>query len=253
MGAMRPFPASAELRQTDSVESAMTGRCGEAGASVRRAAFASRGCAAASRRSAADAMDRRRWNRPRGPRCDIRSRRRSVAHAPLEQAARHSARSQPLFERARQDFLQLLKRCEILAADCGVERRLYKVVAWNVSRVHRLHRGAARVRIHGVLRHAPSPSTGWASQVDVVTWTADAGTVPPDIGLSDQRNKAQNAREIRGHPHKLGPRAEGLVRVPSACCASVRQFADHGVACYVLVQQRLAGATCGRPEPAPDA
>jgi hypothetical protein len=41
-------------------------------------------------------------------------------------------------------------------------------------------------------------TTGWASHsVDVVSWTADAGTVRLDIGLSDQRNKAQNAREVR--------------------------------------------------------
>jgi hypothetical protein len=44
----------------------------------------------------------------------LRSRRRCVALA-----------APPLFERARQDFQQLLERCEILAADCGVERRLY--------------------------------------------------------------------------------------------------------------------------------
>ena len=54
-------------------------------------------------------------------------------------------------------------------------------------------------------------------------------------------------------PEELGPLAEGLARVPSVYRASARQFGDHGVRCYVLVQQRLARAPGVRPERAPDA
>ena len=48
-------------------------------------------------------------------------------------------------------------------------------------------------------------------------------------------------------PEELGPLAEGLARVPSVYRASARQFGDHGVRCYVLVQQRLARAPGGTP------
>jgi hypothetical protein len=111
--------------------------------------FASRGCAAASGRSVADRSNRvmlcgfmrrpvcRRANwtmrhkRSRAPwtagvgighgapptsgpaesllHTLLRSRRRGVALV-----------TRPLFERARQDFQQVLERCEILPADCGV-------------------------------------------------------------------------------------------------------------------------------------
>ena len=66
--------------------------------------------------------------------------------------------SRSVFIRSRQNVKQFLEGTEILMRDSRSERGLHEVIARDEGRVHRLHGGAARIRICGFFRQTPAPA-----------------------------------------------------------------------------------------------